>query len=244
MIGIYKITNLINGKSYIGQSIHIERRWGEHCQPSAKSLIGKAIQKYGKEKFSFQVLEECTPDLLDEREEYYIHLYNSVIPNGYNIMDWVEGNAVYFTMDKEILTELFSDIQNSSLTFDEIGEKYDLSRRTIIRINQGDTHFSTEYQYPLRSKKSDSKNKNCLICGVPITKGSNYCQSCFSKSQRKAERPEREELKQLIRNFPFTTLGKRYGVSDNAVRKWCIQYGLPHKSSEIKKISETEWGEI
>ena len=49
MIGIYKITNLINNKIYIGQSIHIERRWSEHCQPSAKSLIAKAIQKYGKE---------------------------------------------------------------------------------------------------------------------------------------------------------------------------------------------------
>lgn len=42
-IGIYKIENLINGKKYIGQSIHIEKRWQEHCQVSSKSLIGKAI---------------------------------------------------------------------------------------------------------------------------------------------------------------------------------------------------------
>ena len=39
-IGIYKIENLINGKIYIGQSIHIERRWNEHCQTSSYSLIG------------------------------------------------------------------------------------------------------------------------------------------------------------------------------------------------------------
>lgn len=57
-MGIYKITNLFNGKVYIGQSIHIERRWKEHCFFSANSLIGKAIQKYGKQNFSFEILEE------------------------------------------------------------------------------------------------------------------------------------------------------------------------------------------
>ena len=59
-IGIYKIENLVNHKVYIGQSIHIEKRWQEHCRPSADSAIAKAIRKYGKENFSFQILEECS----------------------------------------------------------------------------------------------------------------------------------------------------------------------------------------
>jgi predicted GIY-YIG superfamily endonuclease len=42
-IGIYKIENLINGKIYIGQSIHIEKRWQEHCKASSNSLIAKSI---------------------------------------------------------------------------------------------------------------------------------------------------------------------------------------------------------
>ena len=54
----------------------------------------------------------------------------------------------------------------------------------------------------------------------------------------------REELKNLIRSTPFTTIGKRYGVSDNAVRKWCDKYGLPRKASEIKAYSEDEWTKI
>lgn len=53
MIGIYKITNKINNKVYIGQSIHIERRWTEHCFPSSTSQIALAIKKHGKEKFFF-----------------------------------------------------------------------------------------------------------------------------------------------------------------------------------------------
>lgn len=60
MIGIYKITNKINGKIYIGQSINIERRWKEHIFDNRKnSLIHLAIIKYGKENFSFEVIEEC-----------------------------------------------------------------------------------------------------------------------------------------------------------------------------------------
>ena len=243
MIGIYKITNLTNGKSYIGQSVHIERRWTEHCLPSANSLIAKAIQKYGKEQFTFQVIEECMPEQLDEKEEYYISHYNTVTPNGYNIMDWVDGHSTYFNIDKEVLENLFNDIQNSEMSFDAIGEKYGLSRRTIIRINQGHTHFCKEREYPLR-KKPEEHNKYCVDCGIKVTCGANRCKSCHDKYQRVVKWPSRDELKSLIRTTPFTTLGKRYGVSDNAVRNWCKQYNLPFKSSEIKKISDSEWTEM
>ena len=54
----------------------------------------------------------------------------------------------------------------------------------------------------------------------------------------------REELKQLIRTTPFTTIGKMYNISDNGVRKWCIKYNLPTKSRDIKSISDEEWNNI
>ena len=87
MIGIYKITNKINGKVYIGQSIHIERRWKEHCRQSTNSVISDAIKQYGKENFIFEVIEECNQEELNEKEEYYIQLYNSIVPNGYNVTE-------------------------------------------------------------------------------------------------------------------------------------------------------------
>ena len=51
----------------------------------------------------------------------------------------------------------------------------------------------------------------------------------------------REDLKFLIRVEPFTHIAERYGVTDNAVRKWCDKYSLPRHSREIKRISDEDW---
>lgn len=83
MIGIYKITNRINGKSYIGQSINIEKRFKQHCTGD-KQLIDKVISKYGKENFTFEILEECSIEKLDEREIKWISFYDS-FKHGYNL---------------------------------------------------------------------------------------------------------------------------------------------------------------
>lgn len=96
MIGIYLITNKVNGKKYVGQSIDIEKRWKDHIRDSKKSeyTIHKAIRKYGVENFEFSVLEECPVDKLDEREIYWISeldTYN----NGYNMTLGGEGHILY-----------------------------------------------------------------------------------------------------------------------------------------------------
>lgn len=73
MIGIYKITNKINGKCYIGQSVDIERRFTEHrCPHGTVSSIKLAILKYGKDNFTYEVIEECSVSELDSREIFWI----------------------------------------------------------------------------------------------------------------------------------------------------------------------------
>jgi|SRR5271166_5379469 len=86
---IYKITNKINGMQYIGQTIHsLNYRWSQHC--SKKSLCHKlsySIQKYGKENFEIKVITRCnTIEEMNYREEYYIKLFNTLSPNGYNLL--------------------------------------------------------------------------------------------------------------------------------------------------------------
>lgn len=91
-----------------------------------------------------------------------------------------------------------------------------------------------------------SKDENtCLLCGKNIHWTSNYCEECGHIIQRKVtDRPNRKQLKELIRSMPFIRIASLYGVSDNAIRKWCKSEGLPYKSSTIKSFSDVEWEEI
>ena len=89
MIGIYKYTNKINGKVYIGLSNNIQRRKHEHqslANRGDKMYIHQAIKKYGIENFDFEVIEVFEKEdrvLMGEREQYWIEYYNSY-KSGYN----------------------------------------------------------------------------------------------------------------------------------------------------------------
>jgi group I intron endonuclease len=77
MTGIYLIRNKINGKTYIGQSLNIQRRfWDHRCVSHETNVhLRHSLKKYGKENFEYIVLEECSPEMLDDREIYYIEKY-------------------------------------------------------------------------------------------------------------------------------------------------------------------------
>lgn len=82
MIGIYKITDKISGKSYIGQSIHIFTRWSEHARHIRE---GRGINGIPLElkNLTFEILELCSTEELDDREIYWIKYYDSY-NNGFN----------------------------------------------------------------------------------------------------------------------------------------------------------------
>lgn len=82
--GIYKITNTINNKIYIGQSIHIEQRWKEHLSGRGCKALYQDFLLYGTRNFTFEILEICIDDMeLREREKFWVHYYNSYM-DGYN----------------------------------------------------------------------------------------------------------------------------------------------------------------
>lgn len=89
MIGVYKITNTINGKMYIGSSKNIKSRKKDHFKKeTSKRFNGRMplyreMDEYGRENFSFEILEETNLECLADREEYFINKYNSVT-DGYN----------------------------------------------------------------------------------------------------------------------------------------------------------------
>ena len=97
-------------------------------------------------------------------------------------------------------------------------------------------------KYPIKDR--EKKHWYCEYCGKEITKGQVRCIECANKMKRYVERPNKEELKQLIRTLPFTKIGEMFGVSDNAIRKWCKLYNLPFRVKDIKNYSNEEWNNI
>ena len=89
--GVYKITNMINGKFYIGSSNNIKNRWVQHKSSLHEGSHGNpylqnAWNKYGGQNFKFEIIEECSPEVQFEREQFYLNTLNPFDNNGYNIV--------------------------------------------------------------------------------------------------------------------------------------------------------------
>lgn len=81
--GIYKITNKQTGDIYIGQSVNVADRWKQHVKcglgidASATNKLYNNMQKYGVWNFTFEILQRCTRDKLNEKERFWIQMYQS-----------------------------------------------------------------------------------------------------------------------------------------------------------------------
>lgn len=110
IIGIYQITCTVNGKRYVGQSIDIKRRFNQHKRKPPDG-VREDFELYGVDKFTFEVLEECAPEELTAREDFYL----STLKPEYNIR--TEGHGI-------------SDEAREKLRRDRTGKKRpDISRR-------------------------------------------------------------------------------------------------------------------
>ena len=118
--GIYKITNKINNKSYIGQSIDIQRRFRSHhtepFNPNSQqynSIFYKAIRKYGISNFIFEIIEECLPEQLNEQEQFWITYYNTNINEsdgyGYNMTEGGETKQFLREYDINLIQQLWKE---------------------------------------------------------------------------------------------------------------------------------------
>ena len=130
---IYKITNKINGKSYIGQTIqNVKERFYQHCatkcsQAILNMVIHKAINKYGKSNFTIEVIEEVESANLNDRERYWIKYYDSY-NNGYNS---TEGGQDGIKLFKNLDTESIVREYKSGKSLREIGRLFNVDKQTI-----------------------------------------------------------------------------------------------------------------
>lgn len=159
--GIYKITNTINGKMYIGQSIDIEARWKRHIcdykNDSKNNKFYNAIKKYGLDNFVFSIICEVPKSALDEYEISYINYYDTV-KNGYNSREGgVKGSP-----------SLESNIKNSlSNTGKKRSEKtkQNLSKAKKGKMCGKDNHFYGKTHTEETKKKMKLVGKSFEVDG-------------------------------------------------------------------------------
>ena len=256
MVGIYKITNKINGKCYIGQSRNIERRWKRHRHTindiSSKSYnypLYKAMRHYGEENFTYEIVELCSINSLNDREMYYIQEYQTLSPAGYNQNPGGDSFTTPKKLNNALVKQIINRLRNSRDNSEIIGKEFVVSSNMIRAINRGDIWKQENETYPIRQHLakviSETRAiKHCIVCGKPICDKATLCSKCVHISLRTKERPEPLILAKMIVDSGFESVGREFGVSGNAIAKWCKTYNIPSTKKALttwyyNKIGET-----
>lgn len=155
---IYKITNTINGKFYIGQTIqNVKERFYQHCATKCSKAVSnmaihRAIKKYGKSNFTVEVIEEIDSANLNDRERYWIKYYNSY-NNGYNSTKGGQDGCKSF---KDLDVESIIKEYNTGKSLRTLGTIFKVDKQTIkdllIRHN---IELRTTRTYKLSQKDRD-----------------------------------------------------------------------------------------
>ena len=153
--GVYKIENTVTGDFYIGSSIDVKRRWREHKRPSvwnrySKHPLYSDMQKYGVDKFDFQILAEVEIEQLKETEQEFIELlkptYNNINAKGWDVKRYKEHRKEYY---KEY----------------QYSDKYKEHRKEYYKEYYKEYRYSDKY----KEHKKEYRNQLCSYNGETLT---------------------------------------------------------------------------
>ena len=145
MIGIYKYTNKINNKSYIGLSNDIQRRKWEHqykANINDRTYFHQALHKYGISNFDFEILETFENEdreLLGKREQYWINYYDSY-NNGYNETiggDIQQGRSKLTKTDVIAIRKRYNNLERCMIVYEDYKDR--IGRAGFNKIWKGET---------------------------------------------------------------------------------------------------------
>ena len=253
--GIYKITNLINGHCYIGQSRNIKQRWKDHrsrafniSSEQYEYPLYRAFRKYGLENFSFEILEKCSLEELNEKESLWIRkikpAYNQTIGGDHFEISY---SKLTFQEVNQIKEYLFNAQQsNKIINLKNLAQEYNVSYSTIAAINTGRAWIEEQFDYPIYTlSRTEKYEKHCPICGKIIQHNSSYCSEHKISKLMIDKSPEaREQMKNLIRQKTFVQIGKELGLTESGVRGRCKAMGLPFRKRDINSYSDEEWNNL
>ena len=248
---IYKITNTVNGKCYIGQAKDYKARFQGHKLKLRKnehdnSHLQYAWNKYGSDAFTFEVLE-YTEDY-NEREKYYIKLYNSTDEScGYNILEGGENpplraSAILALDDVKKIQNMFLD----GYALDDICSEFSsVTRGQISKIKNGVAWKDDSLTYPL---KKDNDNEigtdlanlviydllNTTITQKEIAKKYNISRTCVTAINNGSVQKYRNESY----TYPLRKPTYYIDVCDDLELFDNIIHDIQHTSLSLKNISK------
>lgn len=221
---IYKYTNLINNKKYIGQTNNFERRVREHksCSFNPKSVnyddkIHQAIRKYGYDNFKIEIIETINDvsdyDLVNKREQYWIKQEKSLLTQwGYNVLEGGKNCWRSFLGFKDV--ECIKNLIRQGTPYNEIQKLYPISKTFISDINNGKYFFDSNEVYPLYRYRISNDIYDALI----------------------------EDL--IKPELTFKELANRYGLGESTIKKFnygTLQPGYYKGEYPIRKITPQEY---
>jgi group I intron endonuclease len=243
MIGIYKITNKINNKVYIGQSNCIERRIADHikCLTLKKHKnkhLQSAVNKHSIINFNFEIIEECIEEMLNKRENYWIEFYNSHKSEfGYNSIIGEFYKPIKLTnQEKHEIVKIFENDPYAS-KFD-VAEKFDVSYSTIYGVLQ---EFDIDNPKKICSEETKIKLKKINTGKVlsddtksKIGKASSELQVLKKYSQEKIN----EVISLLLQGLDNVEIQKITGINYSVIN------GVRNKNTWIEFTKDFEFPKI
>ena len=242
--GIYKIKNLINNKIYIGQSVFIEQRWAAHRYAGRNAKdnypIHKAMNEYGIENFSFEIIEECDITELNDKEVYWIQFYDSY-KNGYNATPggtMVQGENNPRAILDEVTVFEIRQLYNNHVPFKKAFELYKdrISKRGFQKVWHYETwlHICPEVYTEENRRWHATEAKKHLGGNVDIG---------YNNLERACSEEEINKMKLLrAQGLSYNKIGELLNRSQSTVRKNCLhtsykpQFGIQVKNIETGLI--------
>ncbi len=203
--GIYAIINLNNNNMYIGKSIDVFQRWEQH-------LDNARLKKYQYEfykdlinisNFTFQILEICEEDQLQEKEQFYIDKYNS-LSKGYNQVQAIDITKQESLMLQESILKAINLLENTNLFYKDIAQQTNLSVNTVYNINICKSH----------TKYHNYKNNIRKECGRK-----QYYDKGELNPHSKLNETQVLEIIELLKhtNLTLRQIGEKYNVSHSTI---------------------------
>lgn len=215
------------------------------------------IPEQYKMPFFIGLLDGDGSIIIDKHEKFSIYLcgnkqsMTSTLDFLMQYFNWTESTQIlqdkrsittyFFTIHKkDRVLQICNEYRRFSQNCDVLERKLQLVDKIINLYQERSTNINRKMT--ITHEKKEIRCKQCGKYFFPSHSNQKYCSyGCVHLSQQRCDRPNREELKNLIRNNSFLCLSQMYGVSDKAIRKWCKSVNLPYKKTEINKISDEQW---